>query len=300
MALPSSGALSLTDIQTEFGGSSPTSLFEYYRSPNGLTTANNTSVPLSGAISISDFYNTTRQFSFTISSDVVNANLRTLALAAGWDASSPVVATINSGVYVYSNSTGTPALTVNGSFPSGVSLINSGYIVGMGGAGGGGSSYGTSGASGSAGGNALTASVALSVTNSNVIAGGGGGGGGGQGGVSFEDSFPYTVGGGGGGGGQTSKTNSAGGSGAGTGNVGNIGTLSGAGSGGAGQTNYIAASGGGGSGGSWGASGASGSVAPSVQSSGPGPYSGGAGGTSVIGNSNITWIATGTRLGAVA
>jgi len=31
MAVPSSGPISLTDIQAEFGGSSPTSLTEYYK-----------------------------------------------------------------------------------------------------------------------------------------------------------------------------------------------------------------------------------------------------------------------------
>lgn len=57
MALPSSGvSLSLAQIQSEFGGSNPISLSEYYF--NGTyVTSNNTNVPTSGAtISISNFY----------------------------------------------------------------------------------------------------------------------------------------------------------------------------------------------------------------------------------------------------
>lgn len=48
MALPSSGTLSLSDIASEFGGSTPHSLSEYYGAASGI--------PSSGTISISDFY----------------------------------------------------------------------------------------------------------------------------------------------------------------------------------------------------------------------------------------------------
>ena len=60
MALPASGTLSLGNIQTEFGGSNPIALSEYYRG-GGLVpniTANN-SIPTSGTIEVSDFYGTT-------------------------------------------------------------------------------------------------------------------------------------------------------------------------------------------------------------------------------------------------
>ena len=57
MALPSSGVLTLADIQTEFGGTNPISLSEYYRG-GGLVpdSALNAAIPTSGAISVSDFY----------------------------------------------------------------------------------------------------------------------------------------------------------------------------------------------------------------------------------------------------
>jgi hypothetical protein len=61
MALPTSGPLSLSDIQTEFGGTNPISLNEYYAGgsfvPAG-TTGTNGAVPSSGTISISNFYGT--------------------------------------------------------------------------------------------------------------------------------------------------------------------------------------------------------------------------------------------------
>lgn len=48
MALQTSGAISLNDIQTEFGGSNPISISEYYGAASGI--------PASGTISLSDFY----------------------------------------------------------------------------------------------------------------------------------------------------------------------------------------------------------------------------------------------------
>jgi len=59
MALQSSGAISLANIQSEFGGSNPISLSEYYLN-GAYTTSNNTSVPTSGAISIDNFYGAIR------------------------------------------------------------------------------------------------------------------------------------------------------------------------------------------------------------------------------------------------
>lgn len=61
MTLPSSGPLTLADIQTEFGGSNPISLSEYYAGgayvPAG-TTGTYGAVPSSGTISIRNFYGT--------------------------------------------------------------------------------------------------------------------------------------------------------------------------------------------------------------------------------------------------
>jgi len=113
------------------------------------------------------------EFTFAITSNQTNANLRTLAVNAGWDQSSKVVATVNAGVYIYSTSISTPGLTIDGSWPGGVELVNNGFIIGMGGGGGVSGNY-----DGAAGGPAVSLGVNVSIRNNSYIAGGGGGGGG--------------------------------------------------------------------------------------------------------------------------
>lgn len=214
------------------------------------------------------------KFEPTITSDTTNYNLRSAAVSAGWNQTDPLIATvtINSGVVVSSDSTTTPAFDTGSGFPAGtqLTLINNGYVCGMGGAGG---SYGA----GKPGGAALAAQFSLNVTNNQILAGGGGGGGSGQ----LR----------GGGGGRTGRFNSEGGYSAnwpgdpGTFNSGGV-----PGYGGSPATTgpgYDSLYGGGGGG--WGAHGGSGEA----------NYWGGAGGSSVTGNSYITWLATGTRYGAV-
>ncbi len=63
MTLQTSGAISLSQIQTEFGGASPIGLSEYYAGggyvPSG-TSGSNGAVPASGAIALSKFYGTSK------------------------------------------------------------------------------------------------------------------------------------------------------------------------------------------------------------------------------------------------
>lgn len=299
MALPGSGPMSLAQLQTEFGGSNPISLSEYYRG-GAYVTANNSSVPTSGQMSLSQFYGAVRQFAFTISSNYSTPqNLRSLALAAGWNGSDFLLAT-NSAI-ISSNTTASAALTINGSFPNGVSFINNSYIIGMGGRGADGS-YAAQ--PGFAGGNALAVSSAVSITNNGTIAGGGGGGGAGTRWVwnGYDRSSP-------GSGGASGFT--AAGEGYTTGNVWSergIKAYPSSDSNGDGIYETPGASfnwgwGGrlsspGGRGGNWGSAGdAGGTVDGNYNYSG---YAGGAGGAAVSGNSNVTWIATGTRYGALA
>ena len=240
-------------------------------------------------------------FKFTISSNQTNADLRTLALAAGWDGKAQPVATIGSGVYVSSSSTGSPALTITGSFPNGVQLINSGYIVGIGGAGGSGSGQQTTGYPGNAGGLALSVSTAVYINNLGTIGGGGGGGG-----AATENTYGW--GGGGGGGGQSGANNSSGGAAGDTyfqrsraAAAGSSGTSSGAGTGGIGGAapNPQASGGVGGTGGAWGSAGSTGASGSWIGGTTAGG-AGGAAGAAITGNSNIIWIAFGTRLGSIS
>jgi|9_EtaG_2_1085328.scaffolds.fasta_scaffold03100_13 hypothetical protein len=59
MTLPSSGAISLSNIAGEFGGSTPHSMSEYYRGGSNVPNhGNTTNIPTSGQISFSNFYGT--------------------------------------------------------------------------------------------------------------------------------------------------------------------------------------------------------------------------------------------------
>jgi hypothetical protein len=57
MTLPSeNNPISLGKIQTEFGGSDPISVTEYYRSGSYVSGSGNANIPTSGALSLSNFY----------------------------------------------------------------------------------------------------------------------------------------------------------------------------------------------------------------------------------------------------
>jgi hypothetical protein len=183
MTLPASGPLTFAQIQTEFGGTNPIGLNEYYRGgalvPNGPP--QNAAIPTSGAISLNQFYGATRAFLFTatISGSINNYNLSNAATAAGWNGVIPLIAniTINSGVVVGSTSSTTAAFIV-GSYAAGssVNVTNNGVISGLGGRGGRAGSGGAN-ANGLTGGTAFQISYPTTLTNNNIISGGGGGGG---------------------------------------------------------------------------------------------------------------------------
>ena len=172
MAVKTSGSLGLkTDIVGEFGGTAPHALGEYYRN-GAYVTENNTSIPTSGEIKFSFFYNSVKQFIFTITANTQEADLATLALAAGWNGSDVLNATVASGVYLWSNSITVGGLTISG-VPSGSVITNYGYIMGRGGDGG------YRGTAPQNGGPALVNDVSgLLIFNKSggYIAGGGGGG----------------------------------------------------------------------------------------------------------------------------
>lgn len=191
MALQSSGAISLQDIEDEFGGTGSISLSEYYR--NGTyVTSNNTSVPTSGTIDMADFYGTVKQFTYTFSSNAKEVNLNTTLTNAGWDGSAPVVLTINSGVYLWSDNTSVAGLTISSAFNNGLTITNNGYIIGRGGNGGAAENE-DGGNGGPAISNSATNVVIINSSGAYIAGGGGGGGASGDSG--------YVGGGGGGAGG---------------------------------------------------------------------------------------------------
>lgn len=102
--------------------------------------------------------------------------------------------TINNGVYLYSNSISTPALTVSG-WAAGdtVYIVNNGYIIGRGGDGGSYNPTTRSTTKATNGGDAISLQFNATIYNNGFIAGGGGGGG--------ASNFAGGAGGGGAGGG---------------------------------------------------------------------------------------------------
>lgn len=262
----------------------------------------------------------------TYSANTTNASLNIAGLSGYVAGSTDVTITINSGVYVYSTSTGTPGLTLTGGTTGDtVTLINNGFILGMGGAGG-----------SNAGGIALQLGFNTTVNNTNgaaYIAGGGGGGrtagspsaggGGGAGGGSGAAGFT-TAGAAGGGVGASGSTasnasipngtaNGGGGGGAGGGGGGSgVGGFSPcaqvpAGGGGGGGGRILPGSAGGGGAGSGafggsgsGAAGGAGNAGGSTASAGSGGGgwgasggSGGAGGKAVnLNGKTITWVSS--------
>lgn len=285
MTLPT-GTISLSQVNVELFKSATATISLNDADVRGLA-----GVP-SGAIDLQDLQGKSAVFAYTITTDQSDVNLRSLALANGWNGTFPVQITLNSGVFICGSVAGnsTAALTINGSFPNGVTFINNGTVAGRGGTGG-----SNTGTAGQAGGLALAVSVAVTVQNNGTIAGGGGGGGAyfnfaGSASCSMgEDSCFYSVEGGGGGGGRSNTLFTA----LGGARLGGTGTATAPGAGGTGSTSTgvcpacNTTGGSGGSGGGWGSAGVA------------AYYAAGAAGTAVTGNTNITWTAFGTRLGAI-
>ena len=115
-----------------------------------------------------------------------NYNIKTAAVAAGWDQVTPLeaVITIYSGVIIGSTSVSIPALQTDTGIPTGsiINIINNGIIKGKGGMGAAcrwvsaSSGYWAYNGGLEAGGTALKITLPVNITNNGVIAGGGGGG----------------------------------------------------------------------------------------------------------------------------
>ena len=170
-AIPSSGAISLSDFAAEFGGTAPHSLSEYYRD-GGNVPSNNSNVPTAGAFRFGQMRGAINAIIQTLS-NTTNVDLSTV-FGTDWASSVPKEVIIPSGVTI--GGTGSSdALTAPSGMGGTLTITNAGSVIGFG------------GTSGGNGGNAIRiASSGVTVANSGLIAGGGGGGGsggaGGQGG----------------------------------------------------------------------------------------------------------------------
>lgn len=181
MTLPASGQISLSDINNEFALGAN---LNAYRGATWFTDSGSSGIFPTNQISFSDFYGTRKTSPMVyknLSTSLQEVNLRTWAVNNGWNQTTPITVTIDPGVYVWSDNTSIAAMTIDGSWPGGLTVVNNGYIMGRGGDGG--SITGISGTDScnytpaGSGGPAISTSVNFTLVNNSYIGGGGGGGG---------------------------------------------------------------------------------------------------------------------------
>lgn len=214
-----------------------------------------------------------RALTYTFSTNTTNASLNVTSISGYIAGRSDIVVNVNSSVYLWSNSTSTPGLTLTGGTAGDtVTLVNNGFIMGMGGVGG-----TFTGRAGGNGGIALQLGYTTTINNTNAAAYIGGGGGGGYAQGSGGRGGGGGAGGGNGGFGYTSGV--AGGSGGGIGAVGGNGNPSGSNA--AGLGGGAGGGGGGTNGDANGSGGGGGRIFPGVGGAGGGITTqiGGAGGS---------------------
>jgi hypothetical protein len=180
MALQNSGPISLSDIKNEFGGSDPIKLRDYYRN-KGKVPSNNTNVPTSGTIKLSNFYGAVNEIIKYITATSTNVNASSYFTSDEWTSSAPKRLIVNSGVIIGATNTSNYALNIPSGFGGSFILDNYGSIQGAGGA-----------ANSGTGGNAIFAgAAAISINNQGTIYSGGGGGG--QGGTGGSGYYTYNT-----------------------------------------------------------------------------------------------------------
>ena len=209
MALPASGAITIGNVQTQFGGTNPAQMSEYYSGgayvTAGTTGGNGsdgvsagTTIPTSGTIKLANFYNASAPASMTIGAVNIPYVLNKTfdyydSIVAGTQSNVTISVTsnINCRIQLFAGGGG-PSLTSAGSgggiqftynFTTGNTYT---LALGLGGTTGGGGSPGggSPGVSGAGGGAGYSAIFVGTPTQANVIAICGAGGGGAFGGTS--------------------------------------------------------------------------------------------------------------------
>lgn len=173
MTMNSSGPISLAgttagqSIEIENGGNGTTTI-----SLNDTAVRTLAGVP-SGAITMpTNFYgkSNTVTISYTFTTSTVNASLAMSAISGYSSGKSIITVTVNSGIYLWANSTANYGLNLTGGVSGDtLTLVNNGYIMGQG---------------GNPGGPALNIGTGINITINNVGYIGGGGGNGAAGGGS--------------------------------------------------------------------------------------------------------------------
>tara|TARA_X000001382_G_scaffold30778_1_gene19761 strand:- start:2432 stop:3475 length:1044 start_codon:yes stop_codon:yes gene_type:complete len=198
MAIAASGAVSFSNLRTEFvGGSGAISYSNLYRGGSNIRAkaGNNTgvnlaaSVPTSGAINFTNFRSQAKGFRFTYTTTSTDQDADTL-FGSDYAVDYPKEIVINSGVTI--GGVSDDALDIPSTLAGTLVINNNGSIIGKAGT-----------ANGGAGGHAIN-NAASNVTINNagsLLAGGGGGGQGGTGGngssttttVSTRNSYPSST-----------------------------------------------------------------------------------------------------------
>lgn len=177
------GAVSMSDIRTEWGRSGAISMSEMYRGGSHVRNkaANNTGtnlasgVPESGVITMDDFRGTTAGFRYTFTATATNQDASDL-FGDDYAVNYRKEIVINSGVELGATSTAEEALEIDSGGAGTIVVTNNGTLSGAG------------GAAGADGGDAFEAAVTCTFINNGTVRAGGGGGGTGGNGSSTSDS----------------------------------------------------------------------------------------------------------------
>lgn len=191
MAVAASGAVSFSDLRTEFSGAGAISFSNFYRggtlikgnATNNTATNLAASVPASGTINFTNFRGAARGWRKTYSSGAENQSASAI-FGTDYGVDYPKEIVINSGVTLGATSTSDEALEISTGGVGSITITNNGTIIGKG------------GASDAVGGDAFEAFVACIFVNNGFVYGGGGGGanGGAGGGGSYSSSSTQFIG----------------------------------------------------------------------------------------------------------